>query len=1236
MKNLITKKLALLAIVLFASIGNAFGQSITFDFNGINDNDYNADALIVNSGSWVSSNETINFSEGEDVTIKVFAYNLYELDKVYVDGEEIAVNIHAEHEFKSISGNHTVKVVCKKVPTNTVALSFNYQNVARLCFDGFNFSRCPQGNETFEVPTGSNLSLRLEPYTSAYPVSSIKVDGNDVTTAFMAGNYSLTNIASNHTVAVTFEKVASHTINVTLPDYTKKYYFEDVESGTNFGWNNSIELAAGKDVRLYFEPTTGYQVDKALIDKGDGSIVNVANALNTNGYYEFKSLDADYEVSITTKIATQHTITIDFDNEKAGVYLNNYRSDPDHLISSDSATPNTTYEFNEGTSVRMTFWSNSGIYIFKSIKINGADVNPLYDDNIGYYYDFNNLSGDYSVVLTYEEMPSVTVNFDNSMGGVTLQNGEIDYYVSPNWRDCFPSGTTMRIIPYAYDDYKVGSITVDGSAVTLMDGYYEFTLTDDCIVSVVFEEVAKHTISYTFNREDVASVYVSWGGNSRPVNCSSSMEITEGSDVSMWTDWIDNSYYIKSFTVNDNDVTELFKSGNYSLSNVTSDLSIYVELETIEPSYAMNVTFNHDGFGEVCFDDSHYNRCVNHAQTVDVAAGEDIWVNVNLFSLVHPLKSIKVDDTDVTNDVKQNGGYSIPNISSNHSVYVEYDELPYNTISVNWQEGNADVYFEEGNFTLWGQEAQIVSGHNAKMFITPTAGYAISNVSISDGSSTQDITESFNANGGYYEFTSLNTDYTVTVQFTEVETRTITLSFDNEKGSVYINGRSVGPYEYAYNEGSTIRLTVNAREGYKVGSILVDDSEVTESYKANGCYEFVLNSNSVVTVNFVEATYYTISLTGDDTEKGYYYLSHEGSIVEETDVYLYVHPDLGYVPTATVDENEVDLSYNQEYGYYYYLISNLDANHTVNVTFGEKHISYVHLSINKNETKEVYLSNNSRTDSGDFRLTTGTTVRLVAYPQIGYELESIYIDNTDITESYMENGYYDLVVTECTITVTMKKKTAPSTVTVTIPSSGVGTFCCEYDLNFSGVSGIKAYVASGYDPSTGDLVLTRVNDVPVGTGLLIKGTPGDYNVSSGNSNYIFANMLRGVVDQTTIRTEQWLYDGWNGERYYTSYILDTDGEFNIADNAYQVPANSAYLVIPSEYVNTSMAKLHNIFLDDEEEINGITTGVGFIWAGEKRNATATDDVYNLQGQKVNSKTLKPGIYIKNGKKFMVK
>lgn len=874
MKNLISKKLALLAIVLFASIGNAFGQSITFDFNGINDDDNNADALIVNSDSWVFSNETINFPEGEDVTIEVYAYNLYELDKVYVDDKEITIEdkTYVKHVFENISGNHTVNIVCKKLPTNTVALSFNYQDVARLCFDGSNFSRCPQEDETFEVPTGSNLRLRLEPYSSAYPVSSIKVDGNDVTTAFMAGNYSLTNIASNHTVAVTFERVASHTINVTLPDNTKKYYFEDVESGTHFGWSNSIELAAGKDVRLYFEPTTGYQVDKAYIEKRDGSIVNVANALNTNGYYEFKSLDANYEVSITTKKATQHTITIDFDNEEAVVYLENYRSDPDHLISSDSATPNETYEFNEGTTVRMRFWNNNWNYTFKSIKINGEDVNPLYDDNIGYYYDFNNLSADYSVVLTYEEMPSVTVNFDNSMGGVTLQNGEFNNYVSPNWTDYFPSGTTMRIIPYANDGYKVGSITVN--------------------------------------------------------------------------------------------------------------------------------------------------------------------------------------------------------------------------------------------------------------------------------------------------------DYPV---------------------------------------------------------------ELT-----NGCYEFVLNSNSVVTVNFVEAAKYDIVVNSDNWH-GSYYISEDNPIREGTNVWMEIYPEEGYIATVSENGNVIPFTHftSCSTGSYGYQFTKLDAAHDLDVTFLYTGSANVIVNYTQSHVESVSLNDCWGPSSGGTTMVTaGTTSSIRVNTRIGYEVERVVANGTELTAD--ENGFYMFMVTSngCTVTVTTKKKTAPAKVAFTLSELGVGTYFSEYDLNFSAISGIKVYVASGFNPSTNDLVLTRVHEVPAGTGLMVKGTPGNYEIPTCDTRYIYANMLKGVVEETQI-WENWM-PSWAGYAYYVNYVLDDNGDFNLVADGYELSANSAYLTIPQNYIENSSAKIHTIFLDDEEEINGITTGVGFIWAGEKRNATATDDVYNLQGQKINSKTLKPGIYIKNGKKFMVK
>ena len=45
-------------------------------------------------------------------------------------------------------------------------------------------------------------------------------------------------------------------------------------------------------------------------------------------------------------------------------------------------------------------------------------------------------------------------------------------------------------------------------------------------------------------------------------------------------------------------------------------------------------------------------------------------------------------------------------------------------------------------------------------------------------------------------------------------------------------------------------------------------------------------------------------------------------------------------------------------------------------------------------------------------------------------------------------------------------------------SNEISTFCCIYDLDFSDVSGLRAYIVSGFSPSTGTLVLTPVTEVP--------------------------------------------------------------------------------------------------------------------------------------------------------------
>ena len=57
--------------------------------------------------------------------------------------------------------------------------------------------------------------------------------------------------------------------------------------------------------------------------------------------------------------------------------------------------------------------------------------------------------------------------------------------------------------------------------------------------------------------------------------------------------------------------------------------------------------------------------------------------------------------------------------------------------------------------------------------------------------------------------------------------------------------------------------------------------------------------------------------------------------------------------------------------------------------------------------------------------------------------------------------------------------------TITISSAGQTTWCSAYDLDFTGVEGLKAYTAGGYHRTKGTIWLMRVYEVPAGEGILL-------------------------------------------------------------------------------------------------------------------------------------------------------
>lgn len=186
--------------------------------------------------------------------------------------------------------------------------------------------------------------------------------------------------------------------------------------------------------------------------------------------------------------------------------------------------------------------------------------------------------------------------------------------------------------------------------------------------------------------------------------------------------------------------------------------------------------------------------------------------------------------------------------------------------------------------------------------------------------------------------------------------------------------------------------------------------------------------------------------------------------------------------------------------------------------------------------------------------------------------------------------------------------------TITLTAS-VETFSYGKDLEFSLVTGLRAYTATGFRKLTGDVMMSRVDDVPAGEGLLLVGEPGTYEVPVHKSYSYYANLLVGTTESVVLTQTS---DG------YDNYLLsfqDGDAGFFLADDGSTLAAGKAYLRIPSGKVAGAQS-LRMIFDDDPDAI------VSPLGETEERA------IYNLAGQRLNKP--QKGINIKDGKKVIVK
>ncbi len=176
-------------------------------------------------------------------------------------------------------------------------------------------------------------------------------------------------------------------------------------------------------------------------------------------------------------------------------------------------------------------------------------------------------------------------------------------------------------------------------------------------------------------------------------------------------------------------------------------------------------------------------------------------------------------------------------------------------------------------------------------------------------------------------------------------------------------------------------------------------------------------------------------------------------------------------------------------------------------------------------------------------------------------------------------------------------------VPVTVGDAGFVTFSPNKTVNVDGV--VTAYTAK-YNGTK--IVLTPVTEIPANAGVIIEAAAGSYSVPAINSATALADNDLKVSDGTV--------EG-NGTIYVLANKTNGVGFYKLNDGQ-KVPAGKAYLVIAAaapEFVGF-----------------GDTTGIN---ATLNEGVEMTDGaIFDLSGRRVANPT--KGIYIKNGKKFIVK
>ena len=375
--------------------------------------DAGANGIVTPSGDIV-------VEEGENLTVSVIPDEGFIIHEFMVDGtdamEELIANGY-NYIFENITDDHAVRVSFVENVYYPIAVSF-----------GEHGTITPNGDVS--VANGSDQTFHIVA-DAGYHIESVTIDGENVQSAVVDGEYTFVNVTAVHTIHAEFA----------INTYTIVAYAQ----GGTITPSGTITVNHGDNLTFEFEPDEEYELLNFLVD-------NVAQQIDGNTF-TFDSIAADHAVVaifIPMNII-RHEITA-----TAGAH--------------GSISPSGRVRVADGGSQSFQIVPDEHYYI-SGLIVDGAAV------DVADSYQFQNVTDDHTISASFEA-------YKHTVTAIAGEHGS----VSPYGEQVVDEGSDITFTFDPNVGYVVSEVLVDGESVEFSGNTYTLqNVLSDHVVTVNFD-----------------------------------------------------------------------------------------------------------------------------------------------------------------------------------------------------------------------------------------------------------------------------------------------------------------------------------------------------------------------------------------------------------------------------------------------------------------------------------------------------------------------------------------------------------------------------------------------------------------------------------------------------------------------------------------------------------------------------------------------------------------------------